>query len=84
MTRHKPYTQIGIRRMKCTRCDNKAEYQWNICADGGAYRPLCAPCDVELNTMVMRWAFGDTREADIAAYVQKVVTAFQDHSPKAA
>lgn len=70
--RKQPYTEKGIRRLKCVRCGEKARFQWSICADGNVSRPLCARCDVELNTMVMRWAFGDTREADIAAYRNKV------------
>lgn len=53
--RLKPYTQIGIRRLKCFRCGAKAEYQWQICSDGNQYRPLCAECDIELNELVLRW-----------------------------
>jgi hypothetical protein len=56
--RRRPYTQIGIRRLPCFRfevCGNMAEYQWNVCADGNLYRPLCAQCDVALNAMVLRW-----------------------------
>lgn len=71
--RTKPYTPKGIQRLKCIRCPNKAQFQWNICADGNVYRPLCAECDVELNEMVMRWAFGDTRESDIQGYRDRVL-----------
>lgn len=71
--RRKPYTEIGIRRMKCVRgCGRQARFQWQICADGRVYRVVCAECDVELNAMVMRWAWGDSREADIAAYRESV------------
>ncbi len=68
--RRKPYTQLGIVRMTCCvrGCRRKAKFQWQICADRNIWRPLCAKHDVELNTMVMRWAFGRTREADIARY----------------
>jgi hypothetical protein len=31
-------------------------YQWQICADGNNYRPLCDTCDVLLNIMVLDWA----------------------------
>jgi NAD-dependent SIR2 family protein deacetylase len=54
--RTQPYTTAGIARLKCIRCDNQAEFQWQICSDGRNFRPLCAPCDVELNTMVLNWA----------------------------
>lgn len=69
--RKRPYTAVGIRRIPCTRfntCGNMASDQWQICSDNRLYRPLCTQCDVELNKMVMRWAFGDTRETDLVAY----------------
>jgi hypothetical protein len=50
-----PYTEIGIRRLKCFRCNNKAEYQWQICADNRIYRPLCKQCDIEMNRMVLEF-----------------------------
>lgn len=71
--RKKPYTQIGISRMKCVRCGNPARFQWNICADGNVYRPICSECDVELNEIVMRWVFGKTREESIKNYKIKVL-----------
>ncbi len=71
--RKKPYTQIGISRLKCIRCENNASFQWNICADGNVYRPLCAECDVELNEMVMRWAFGNEAEKSVENYRIKVL-----------
>jgi len=60
--------------MKCIRgCGRQARYQWQICSDGNAYRPVCAEHDVELNELVMRWAFGDSREADLMAYRERVL-----------
>lgn len=54
--RKTPYTRIGIRRMKCVRCGRQASQQWQVCADGNTYRPLCTKCDIELNQMVLLWA----------------------------
>lgn len=54
--RKNPYTAIGIKRCKCVRCGKRARYQWQICADGNTYRPLCAECDIELNELVLKWA----------------------------
>ncbi len=48
-----PYTEIGIKRLKCFRCENRASQQWQICADGNVYRPICSQCDVVLNYLVM-------------------------------
>lgn len=53
--RAKPYTAIGIRRLRCIRCNSVAKYQWSICADGNNHRPLCATCDVALNLLVLKW-----------------------------
>jgi len=53
--RTKPYTEIGIKRMKCFRCGCKASFQWQICSDDRQYRPICLKCDIELNEMVLKW-----------------------------
>ena len=53
--RRQPYTEAGIKRLKCIRCGNPARFQWQICADGNNHRPLCAPCDVSLNRLVLWW-----------------------------
>ncbi len=61
--RKKPYTQIGIRRLKCFRCGNRAECSWQACADDRLHRPLCPECDIALNEMVLKWmGFSDWRE----------------------
>lgn len=54
--RKQPYTEAGIKRLRCIRCNNKADSQWQICADGNNYRPLCMKCDIDLNRMVLLWA----------------------------
>jgi NAD-dependent SIR2 family protein deacetylase len=52
--RKKPYTEIGIRRLRCFRCRVKRPtQQWQICADGNQYRPICNDCDFELNKLVL-------------------------------
>lgn len=53
--RKEPYTEIGIRRLKCYRCGKCARYQWQICADGNVYRPICVECDLELNRTVLEF-----------------------------
>ena len=54
-SRKHPYTDIGVRRLKCIRCGKPARFQWQICADKNNYRPLCVACDVALNSIVLRW-----------------------------
>lgn len=53
--RKKPYTDIGISRLKCFRCKRKAVHQWQICADNNVYRPVCLECDIKLNVLVLKW-----------------------------
>ena len=51
--RKEPYTEIGIKRIKCCRCGVQAYHQFNICADG--YKAICRDCDIELNKLVLQW-----------------------------
>lgn len=53
--RKKPYTQKGIGRVPCTRCGRPARYQWQVCADGRLFRPICEECDIALNEAVLRF-----------------------------
>lgn len=50
------YTARGIKRVACIRCGQQAAHQWQICADGNRYRPLCIDCDISLNELVLKWA----------------------------
>jgi hypothetical protein len=71
--RRRPYTASGIRRLPCTRCGAKPSYAtWQLCADGRLHRPFCKACDIKINAKMMRWVWGDRREADLAAYVKKL------------
>ena len=54
-TRKLPYTEAGIKRMKCIRCGGQAQFQWQICSDKNNYRPLCLQCDIALNCLVLQW-----------------------------
>jgi hypothetical protein len=51
----KPYTYIGIRRKKCVRCGAPATDQWQICALGRQYVPICTECDFFLNALVLQF-----------------------------
>lgn len=55
VSRKKPYTEIGISRKRCIRCGEEAFSQWQVCADGGNFRPLCKQCDIDLNGLVLDW-----------------------------
>ena len=70
--RKKPYTAVGIKRVKCIRCKRKAFSQWQVCADGNVYRPLCKPCDIALNRMVLRWMNDDRAAEKMLTYISKL------------
>jgi NAD-dependent SIR2 family protein deacetylase len=53
--RRDPYTTEGIKRLRCIRCGDKAQHQWQICSDNGYFRPVCISCDVALNKLVLRF-----------------------------
>lgn len=64
MTRAKPYTAIGIKRVPCLRCGAPSAHQWNICALPG-YHGICIECDAALNAVVL--AFMGVPDADAIA-----------------
>ena len=79
MPRFTPYTSAGIKRVPCARCGAPGHANWNICADKVGdrtqFRAICQECDIGLNEVAMRFMFGDTREADLAAYRASVLAA---------
>jgi hypothetical protein len=67
--RRAPYTDRGIKKLPCVRCAKPALFQWNACADGNLWRPICGKCDVALNRMVLRWMgdpLADKKASDYA------------------
>lgn len=76
--RRKPYTEAGIVRLPCFRCGNPARFQWSICADGNVQRPLCGPCDADLNTHVLQWAGDPDADQKAARYFLRI---FPNHEP---
>ncbi len=74
--RLKPYTALGIKRMKCFRCGGQAVHQWNICADNSAtgkpqFRPMCLECDIALNHLVLAWSKFPNHRAMGKAYEKR-------------
>lgn len=71
--RRKPYTAEGIKRVPCFRHPKrKALHQWNCCANGNRWIPICLECDVALNAAALRWFGVKNRAALMAAYKNKV------------
>jgi hypothetical protein len=72
MGRKVPYTEIGVRRMKCFRCGKPAKYQWQICSDDNVYRPICEECDIKLNDLVLKFMRFPDAEEKMHKYREKV------------
>lgn len=70
--RREPYSVIGIKRLRCIRCSDRAVFQWQICSDGNNWRPLCRGCDIALNQLVMDWMNHPYAEELMAAYIEKM------------
>ena len=51
-----PYLEEAIAAAPCARCGGKpSRFQWTICADGNIQRPICLPCDLALQELVLRF-----------------------------
>lgn len=50
-----PYTDKGIQRVACARCGKPSSAQWNICAIGPQFLPMCKACDIDINRLVLQW-----------------------------
>ncbi len=68
--RNKPYTKIGIKRLKCVRCGNKASQQWQICSDDNTFRPICDECDIKLNELVLDFMNFKDKSEKIEKYIK--------------
>ena len=71
--RMKPYTDIGVRRLRCFRCGERAHRQWQICADGNQYRPICMFCDITLNRVVLDYMRDPEIESKMVAYESAIL-----------
>lgn len=71
--RLKPYTERGIKRLLCFRCQKQAYTQWQICADGNQYRPICVMCDIDLNRLVLEFMRDKDVEFKMAIYASNML-----------
>lgn len=65
--RKKPYTNGEIARRKCF-CGGQAVYQWNCCANGNRWVPVCREHDIQLNEVAMAVMQIPGRARLLAAY----------------
>lgn len=55
----RPYTVKGLSQAKCN-CGKRPYAQWQVCANGNRWIPLCVDCDIKMNEMALTIAFGNT------------------------
>lgn len=70
--RKRPYTEIGIRRIPCTRCGKPAECQWQACANDNRYLGICVDCDIQLNAVVLEFMRLPDRKRLLDRYVKRM------------
>ena len=72
--RRTPCTQDIIHRSKCFKCKTRsAKEQFNICALGGRFVPICPSCDVELNALVLEWLDVPEQDERMKIYREKML-----------
>lgn len=70
--RKKPYTVVGLARLKCVRCGAKATQQWSACADNNIVRPICTECDIDLNQLALEFMGDPHVGTKMALYRKKL------------
>jgi hypothetical protein len=82
--RHTPYTQRGIRRVRCSfkGCRRRGYASWQVCADARVFRALCWVHDIALNRLVLEWVGDKDIERKMARYAARVIRAV--HAGRAA
>jgi len=71
--RKKQYTEIGLRRLPCARCGDPAYSQWQTCADGNLWRPICKKCDIKLNLLVLVFMGDPEIDEKMEAYRKELI-----------
>ena len=71
--RKKPYTDIGIKRIPCSRCGVPSSRQWQVCANGNLYLGVCDNCDIELNALVLEFMKVPGRKTLMKKYIREGV-----------
>jgi transcription elongation factor Elf1 len=72
-TRKKPYTETGIKRLRCIGCGERAFSTWSVCADNNVQRPVCKQCDVKLNALALEFFEHPNRKQLMLDYIRKVL-----------
>jgi hypothetical protein len=67
MPRKKPYTALGILRTRCSfrGCKKPGRHQWQCCALGNLYMPLCTEHDIGLNNVAAKYILGAEKSKSI-------------------
>jgi hypothetical protein len=66
--RLRPYGPRAITKQPCTRCGAPSAFQWQACANGRRFTPLCPRCDLALNETAVRFMRLANAESLLAEY----------------
>lgn len=70
--RTKSYSLRELYKQKCFCCGKPARFQWNACADGNIWRPLCPECDVRINISVLQVLYPRGWKGRVRAYCKEI------------
>jgi hypothetical protein len=48
----------------------RAIFKWRICSDG-PWRGVCRECDIELNTIALKWAYPKSWPKKLKTYIER-------------
>ncbi len=78
--RGKPYPDSKLYKLDCYVCGEKAKFQWNACADGNVWRPLCAKHDVLINKAVLQVLYPKDWEVKLKEYCEDIEFNYEEVS----
>ena len=70
--KRRPFTVRQMRKEQCYRCQQPALHQWQVCANGNCYLPVCIDCDYALNAMALEFFKLPNRKALLRAYARRL------------
>ena len=68
----RPIPLSKLYKSECYVCGDPARFQWNACADGNVWRPLCKACDVAINISVLQVLYPVEWLAKVKAYCNEI------------
>lgn len=78
MRREKPYTKVGLRRLKCDRCGERHAVFQHFSELDRSWYPLCRPCFKYLTHLIQMFVAPDTYDDEVAERIDCFVDSLYD------